>query len=49
LVGTPLLLTEATRSALRAPLALAPLPPQHVKGHQLPVEVLGLADLPRCP
>jgi adenylate cyclase len=48
-VGTPLLLTEATRSALRAPLALAPLPPQHVKGHQLPVEVLGLADLPRCP
>jgi hypothetical protein len=43
-VGTPLLLTEATRSALRVPLALAPLPLQHVKGHHLPVEVLRLAE-----
>jgi adenylate cyclase len=43
-VGEPLLLTESTRRALRVPLPLAPLPPQHVRGHHTPVEVLRLAE-----
>jgi adenylate cyclase len=43
-VGEPLLLTEATRRALRVPLPLASLPPQRVKGHHTPVEVLRLAE-----
>jgi adenylate cyclase len=41
-VGVPLLLTEATRRALRAPPPLEPLPSQPVKGHAS-VEVLRLA------
>jgi adenylate cyclase len=43
-VGEPLLITEATRRALRVPLPLASLPPQHVKGHPRPVEVLRLDE-----
>jgi adenylate cyclase len=40
-VGAPLLLTEATRKALRAPPPLEALPAQQVKGHA-PVDVLKL-------
>ncbi len=42
-VGAPLLLTEATRQALRVRLPLEPLPAQQVKGHA-PVDVLKLAQ-----
>jgi adenylate cyclase len=48
-VGEPLLLTEATRRALRVPLPLAPLPPQHIRGHHTPVEVLRLAEAALSP
>jgi len=41
-VGTPLLLTEATHRALRTPLPLESLPSQQVKGHAS-VDVLRLA------
>ena len=41
-VGEPLLLTEATRRALRVALPLEPLPAQQVKGHA-PIDVLRLA------
>jgi adenylate cyclase len=41
-VGAPLLLTDATRRALRAPPPLELLPAQQVKGHA-PVDVLKLA------
>jgi adenylate cyclase len=41
-VGVPLLVTAATYRALKAPFPLVPLPPQHVKGHHAPVEVLRL-------
>ena len=43
IVGTPLLLTEATRRALKVIPPLAALPSQQVKGHTS-VEVLRLAD-----
>ena len=42
-VGEPLLLTRDTCRALREPVALEPLPPQHIRGHHAPVEVLRLA------
>jgi adenylate cyclase len=42
-VGEPLLLTQATARALRAPVPLEALPPQHVKGHHAPVQILRLA------
>jgi adenylate cyclase len=41
-VGAPLLLTEATRRAMRGVAPLEPLPAQQVKGHA-PVDVLKLA------
>jgi adenylate cyclase len=41
-VGAPLLLTDATRRALRVPPLLELLPAQQVKGHA-PVDVLKLA------
>ena len=41
IVGTPLLLTDATRNALRQPPPLELLPAQQVKGHS-PVDVLRL-------
>jgi adenylate cyclase len=42
-VGAPLLLTAATRQALRTPPPLEALPAQHVKGHA-PVDVLRLRE-----
>lgn len=42
-VGAPLLLTDATRQALRVRPPLEPLPAQQVKGHA-PVDVLKLAE-----
>jgi adenylate cyclase len=42
-VGAPLLLTEATRKALRVPPTLEALPAQQVKGHA-PVDVLKLGE-----
>jgi adenylate cyclase len=42
-VKQPLLITKATYEALRHAPPLEPLPPQHVKGHHAPVEVLRLA------
>src|SRR5262245_4170286 len=42
-VKQPLLITKATYEALRDAPPLEPLPPQHVKGHNAPVEVLHLA------
>ena len=42
-VDAQLLLTEATRQALRVPLPLEALPSQHVRGHA-PVDVLRLRD-----
>ncbi len=42
-VGVPLLLTDATRQALRVRLPLELLPAQQVKGHA-PVDVLKLAE-----
>jgi adenylate cyclase len=42
-VGESLLLTQATGRALRRPPPLEALPPQHVKGHHAPVDVLRLA------
>jgi adenylate cyclase len=42
-VGAPLLLTEATRQALRACPCLEPLPAQEVRGHA-PVDVLKLRE-----
>ena len=43
-VKQPLLVTQATYRALRHAPPLEPLPPQHVKGHNAPVEVLRLAS-----
>jgi len=43
-VGEPLLLTAATRVALRSGRAVKELPPQWVRGQPEPVVVLGLAD-----
>lgn len=43
IVGAPLLITEATRKALRMPPALEPLPAQEVKGHAR-VNVLRLRE-----
>ena len=42
-VGAPLLMTEATRQALRVRVPLELLPAQQVKGHT-PVDVLKLAE-----
>ncbi len=42
-VGEPLLVTRDTCRALREAAPLEPLPPQYVKGHHAPVEVLRLA------
>jgi adenylate cyclase len=42
-VGAPLLVTDATRKALRSPPALEALPAQQVKGHA-PVDVLKLRE-----
>ena len=42
-VGEPLLITGDTCRALREAIPLEPLPPQYVKGHHAPVEVLRLA------
>jgi adenylate cyclase len=46
-LGERLLLTEATRAALRAPTVLRALPPQAVKGQPAPIAVLTPASLPR--
>jgi hypothetical protein len=42
-VGEPLLLTAATRAALRADRAVKELEPQWVKGQPEPIVVVGLA------
>jgi class 3 adenylate cyclase len=42
-VGEPLLVTGDTCRALHEAVPLEPLPPQYVKGHHAPVEVLRLA------
>ncbi|HET7342719.1 MAG TPA: adenylate/guanylate cyclase domain-containing protein [Methylomirabilota bacterium] len=46
-LGEPLLLTEATRAALRAPAALRALPPQEVRGQPAPIAVLTPVSSPR--
>jgi adenylate cyclase len=43
-VDTPVLLTAATRTALRRTFALRELPPQRVKGQPEPIPIFGLAE-----
>jgi adenylate cyclase len=46
-LGESLLLTEATRNALRGRVMLDPFPLQHVKGHHAAIEVFRLAKATR--